>query len=96
MRTPDNSLLCLRKLPCFRPVALSDRLVGAALLAFIVIIEECAVGTDDPGAVVAIGLVAVLADLRAHPRLFLPDHVERVGARGLDVELHSGVAVERR
>src|SRR3954466_16126587 len=42
--------------------AARDRLPGAALLAFIVVVEHRAFGAGDPCAAVAIGLEATLAD----------------------------------
>jgi hypothetical protein len=52
LRTPDNSwpcfsLPCFWNLPCFRPVASSNRLHLAALLALILVVEECTLGADD-------------------------------------------------
>src|SRR5216683_4050381 len=77
IRTPDNSLLGLRILPCFwhrpcfRPVALRHRRLAAPLLAFIVVVEERALGADDPGATVAVGLETVLADQGTDARRLL-------------------------
>src|SRR5512132_2874663 len=100
MRTPDNNLLCLRPERCRSlpvvPVALGDRRFRAPLLAFIVVIEERALRTDDPAAAVAIGLEAVLADQRTDPRRLELDRVERVGACKLDIEPGSSMPVEQR
>ena len=75
---------------------LADRRFRAPLLAFIVVVEERALGADDLAAVVAVGLEAVLADQRADPRRLQLDRIERVEAGQLDVEFGSGVAVEQR
>src|SRR6266403_5670770 len=100
MRTPDNNLLCLRPERCRSlpvvPVALGDRLLPAPLLAFIVVIEDRAFRADDPGATVAIGLEALLADQRTDPRRLELERVERVGACELDVEPGAGMPVEQR
>ncbi len=77
-------------------VAPGHRLLLAALLAFIVVVEERALGAADLAAAVAIGLEAVLADQRADPRRFLLDRIERVDAGHLGVELGPGIAVEQR
>lgn len=45
------------------------RLAGTLLLAFIVAAQHITVAADDPGALVAVGLEAVIADQRADPRL---------------------------
>src|SRR5882757_10919430 len=101
LRTPGNSLLRLRNLPCFRSplsyrsVALGDRLLLAALLALIIVIEQRAGGAGDLGATLAIGLVAVLADHRADPRRLQLDRVKRVGRGQLGVEPGLGIAVEQ-
>src|SRR6478735_577054 len=77
-------------------VAPCNRGLAAAFHAFIVLIEERTFGADDFGAAVAIGFVAVLAGQRAHPRLLLPDRVERIGVDGPDIEFRPGLAIERR
>src|SRR5262249_31998896 len=77
-------------------IALGDRILAAALLAFIVRIEERAFSADDSRAMVAIGLVAVLAGQRTNARRLLLDGVERVIACGLGIEIGLGIAVELR
>ncbi len=82
-------------LPVFL-VALRGRCFRASLLAFIVIVEERALGADDFAAAVAVGLEAVLTDQRTDPRRLELDDVKRVGACKLDVEFGSGMPVEQR
>ena len=90
LRTPDDSLPCFPNLPCFRAVASGNRLLLAALLALIVIVEECALGADDLRALVTVDLVTVLADERANARRLLLDGIERIDGHGLDVEPGAG------
>src|SRR5262245_16264458 len=61
-----ETLRGLRSLP-LEPLALGDRLLLVALLAFIVVIEERALGADDLHARLALRLVAVIADQRTYP-----------------------------
>src|SRR5216683_265028 len=77
-------------------VALGDWRLAAPLLAFIIVVEERALGTDDPGATVAVGLETVLADQGTDTRRLLLDGVERIVACRLGVELGLGIAVEQR
>lgn len=53
--------------PATLDVALGNRLFGPTLLAFIVVVEERAFGTDDLGAALALGPESVFADQRAYP-----------------------------
>src|ERR1700730_8697223 len=84
-----------RSLPVVR-LALGGWRFLAPLLAFIVVIEEGALGADDLAAAVAVGLEALLADQRTDPRRLELDGVERVGACQLDLELGSAIPVEQR
>src|ERR1700681_2887313 len=77
-------------------LALCGRRFRAPLLAFIVVVEERALGADDPAAAVAVGLEAVLADQRTDPRWFELDRVKRIETCKLDIEFGSGVPVEQR
>src|SRR5205807_3525856 len=83
--TRCRSLPRLRRLPIL-PVAAGDRLLVAALLALIVVVEERALGADDFHASIAVHLEAVLADQRADPRGPGLDRIERVGRGKLGVE----------
>src|SRR6202165_6124586 len=76
-------------------LALCGRRFRAPLLALIVVVEERAFA-DDPAAVVAVGLEAVLADKRTDPRWFELDRVKRIDTCKLDIEFGSGVPVEQR
>src|SRR4051794_5206038 len=93
----------LTTLPCGTLVAVvtlcSRRLGGPGgtlLLALVVVVERIAITADDPGALVAVGLEAVLANQRTDARLFRLDRVECIGARHLHVELGAGITVELR
>ena len=68
----------------------------APLLALIIVVEEGALRANDPAAVAAFGLVAMLADQRADARGLQLDGIERVDAGNLGVEFCAGVAVEHR
>src|ERR1700746_2378474 len=62
LRTPGHELPWVRPSAAgVRALARGNRLLVTTLHAFIVVVEERALSTDDPGAVIAIGLVAVLA-----------------------------------
>src|SRR6266704_5104609 len=73
-----------------------DRLPGAALLAFIVVVEHRALGAGDPCTAVAIGPEAAFADQRTDPRRFRLDRIARVDAGHLGIEPGAGIAVEQR
>ena len=87
---------CIRKLGAGYVIVQLFRLPEFALLALIVVVKERARGAGDLRAAVTIGLEAVFADQRADPRRLQLDRIERIGARQLDVEFGSGIAVEQR
>src|ERR1700730_475829 len=58
--------------------ALCGRRFRAPLLAFIIIVEERALGADYLAAAVAVGLEAVFADQRTDARRLELDRVERI------------------
>ena len=80
-------------LPAIVAIALGHRLVGTALFALVVVVEKLAFGTDNFGAAIAVGLEAMLADQRTHPRSLQLDRIERIDAGDLGVEPGAGVAV---
>src|ERR1700757_718624 len=87
---------CLRTLPGRAILLLAIITLGGArgltalLLAFIVVVQHIAVAAHDPGALVAIGLEAVLADQRTDTRGLGLDRIERVGACDLHVKPGAG------
>src|SRR2546423_9139430 len=70
LRPFPNRTIPNRTIRAIVGIALGHRLVGAALLAFIVVVEHRALGAGDPCAAITIGLEAVLADQRTDPRRF--------------------------
>ncbi|MGY4193415.1 hypothetical protein ACVIM9_002756 [Bradyrhizobium sp. USDA 4520] len=72
-------------------VALRHRLFPAPLLAFVILVQERALGAGDLAALVAVGLVAMFADQRANPGRLQLDRIERIEACKLDVKFGSGV-----
>src|SRR3954453_12631106 len=70
------------------------RTLAAALLAFVVLVQELSFCTDDLAAMIAARLEAVLADQRTNTNLLALDGIERIEARRFDVEPGSGIAIE--
>ena len=70
-------------------------LTDLALLAFIAVIQKVTRSAGNLDTVIAVALEARSANQRTNPRRLELDRIERIGARGLGIELGAGALIEQ-